>query len=102
MTNLKLAGIIALILNGIGALLNWLSFRSSNSLLIKLNTFGGEITIEHGFGGIRAVHIYGMTPDQLTTHSVQFSPVGFVISFLLTLAVVYLILLVLRRVRTAS
>lgn len=102
MTNLKLAGIIALILNGIGALLNWLSFRSSNSLLIKLNTFGGEITIEHGFGGIRAVHIYGMTPDQLTTHSVQFSTAGFVISVLLTLAVVYLILLVFRRVRTAS
>lgn len=102
MTNLKLAGIIALILNGIGALVNWLSFRSSNALLIKLNTFGGEITIEHGFGGIQAVHIYGMTPDQLTTHSVQFSPVGFVISFLLTLAVVYLILVVFRRVRTAS
>ena len=102
MTNLKLAGIISLVLNGIGALVNWLSFRSSNWLLIKLNTFGGEITIEHGFGGIRAVHIYGMTPDQLTTHSVQFSPVGFVISFLLTLAVVYLILVVFRRVRTAS
>jgi hypothetical protein len=40
MTNLKLAGIIALILNGIGALVNWLSFRSSNWLLIKFNTFG--------------------------------------------------------------
>ena len=102
MANLKLAGILSLVLNGIGALINWLSFRSSNSLLLKISTFGGEITVEHGFGGIRAVHIYGMTPDQLTTHSVQFSPAGFVISFLLTAAVVYVILFAVQRLRTAS
>ena len=102
MANLKLAGILSLILNGIGALINWLSFRSSVRLLLKLTTFGGEITIEHGFGGIRAVHIYGMMPDQVTTHSVQFSPVGFLISFLLTAAVLYVILSVIRRLRTAS
>ena len=101
MTDLKHAGIISLILNAVGAALNYYSFQSQNHLLIKLSTFGGEITIENGFGGLRAVHIYAMTPDGVTTHSLRFSPILFVLCFVITAAVIFVILRIVRRLRSA-
>ena len=101
MTDLKHAGIISLILNAVGAALNWFSYQSQKHLLIKLSTFGGEITIEHGFGGLRAVHIYAMTPDGVTTHSLRFSPILFVLCFVITAAVIFVILRIMRRIRHA-
>ncbi len=101
MTDLKHAGIISLILNAVGAALNFFSYQSQKHLLIKLSTFGGEITIEHGFGGLQAVHIYAMTPDGVTTHSLRFSPVLFLFFFLASAAVIYVILRIVRRMRRA-
>ena len=101
MTDLKHAGIISLVLNAVGAALNWFSYQSQKHLLIKLSTFGGEITIEHGFGGLRAVHIYSMTPDGVTTHSLRFSPILFVLCFVITAAVIFVILRIVRRIRHA-
>ena len=101
MTDLKHAGIISLVLNAVGAALNWFSYQSQKHLLIKLSTFGGEITIEHGFGGLRAVHIYAMTPDGVTTHSLRFSPILFVLCFVITAAVIFVILRIVRRIRHA-
>ena len=101
MTDLKHAGIISLILNAVGVALNWFSYQSQKHLLIKLSTFGGEITIEHGFGGLRAVHIYAMTPDGVTTHSLRFSPILFVICFVITAAVIFVIFRIVRRIRHA-
>ena len=101
MTDLKHAGIISLILNAVGAALNWFSYQSQKHLLIKRSTFGGEITIEHGFGGLRAVHIYAMTPDGVTTHSLRFSPILFVLCFVITAAVIFVILRIVRRIRHA-
>ena len=101
MTDLKHAGIISLVLNAVGAALNWFSYQSQKHLLIKLSTFGGEITIEHGFGGLRAVHIYAMTPDGVTMHSLRFSPILFVLCFVITAAVIFVILRIVRRIRHA-
>ena len=97
MKNLTLAGLIALLLNAAGALINYLYFRANNTLLIKWSSHGGEITVEHGFGGISATHIYGMMPGDVTTHSLRFSPAVFLISFVLTFAVVYLVVRLVRR-----
>ena len=95
--HLTLAGAIALAVNLAAALVNYLYYRSRKSLLIGMKTYGGEITIEHGFGGLRAVHIYGMTPDAVTTHTLRFSPLLFLISFCLTLVVVFAVLKIVRR-----
>lgn len=95
--HLTLAGAIALAVNLIAALVNYLYYRSNGNLLICMKTHGGEITIEHGFGGLRAVHIYGMTPDAVTTHTLRFSPLLFLISFCLTLVVVFAVLKIVRR-----
>jgi hypothetical protein len=95
--HLTLAGAIALAVNLIAALVNYLYYRSNGNLLIGMKTHGGEITIEHGFGGLRAVHIYGMTPDAVTTHTLRFSPLLFLISFCLTLVVVFALLKIVRR-----
>ncbi|MBQ6368159.1 MAG: hypothetical protein IJJ30_06475 [Erysipelotrichaceae bacterium] len=85
------AGILSLLFCAVGTLINYLYYRENNHLLLCFRTYGGEITIEHGFA-LRAVHIYGMTPDAVTTHSLRFSPIGMLATLLVSFGILLLIL----------
>lgn len=86
------AGCTAVVINLLACMINYLSFQDSNWLMLKVEVYGGEITMEYGFGGLRAVHIYAMTPDQLTTHTLKFSVLLFLGCTVLTTLLVYLLL----------
>ena len=90
------AGILSLLFCAVGTLINYLYYRENNHLLLCFRTYGGEITIEHGFA-LRAVHIYGMTPDAVTTHSLRFSPIGLLATLLVSFGILLLILTIAGR-----
>ena len=92
MKTLKTAGIIALLLNAAGILVNYLAYRMSGHLLLKIQSFGGEITLEFGFGGLVLRHIYGMARDDVTTHTMKFNPAFFLISLVLTVIAVWIVI----------
>ena len=88
-----MALLIALFLDLLGTGINFLYYPTHRSLLLAYRMHGGEITSELGFG-VRAVHICGMTPDAVTTHSLSFSLFGFLL-FLVPLFLLVFLLLVL-------
>ena len=83
MKRILTAGIGALVVCAAGTLVNYLYFQKNDHLLLSVKMHGGEITVEHGFA-LRAVHIYGMTQNSTTTHSLGFSPLGLLASLLLS------------------
>ncbi len=92
------AFLISLAGNLVVLAVNWLHFREYDHLLWAWRMYGGEITIELSFG-LRAVTIYGMAADDVTTHSLHFSPVGTVVFLLLGMAAALVLLLLFRLVR---
>ena len=77
----------ALILTLAGMLCNYLSFRANRWLKLAYTGYGGEITIQHGFG-LRMVHIYSMAPGESDSVTLTFN----LFSFLFCLVVLFLII----------
>ena len=88
-------------MNLAGLVVNYLSFASAGHLKLALRMHGGEITVESGFG-LRAVHIYSMTPEGATTHSLGFSPLTLIGGVVLLAAAIFLILLLIGRIKRAQ
>ena len=95
---LKLSCLISLFLTVVMTAVNYLWFQSNRWFLFSYKIYGGEITVEVA-PGLRASHIYGMTPDAVTTHSMAFSPVSFIVCFVILALLIYLILRIISGVR---
>ena len=98
MKKLVLSAVVSLVLNAAAFVVNLLSWQGNHRLPLALRIHGGEITAELGFG-LRGTHIYGMTPDQLTTHSLRFDPVSMILCLLLGIILIYLVLLLIGKLR---
>ena len=98
MKRLILAAIVSLVLNAAAFVVNLLSWQGDHHLPLALRMHGGEITAETGFG-LRGTHLYAMTQDQLTTHSLRFDPLSMILCFLAVFLAAYLILLIIGKLR---
>ena len=98
MKRLILSAVISLVLNAAAFVVNLLSWQGNHRLPLALRMHGGEVTAELGFG-LRGTHIYGMTPDQLTNHSLTFDPVSMVLCLLIGILLVYLVLLLIGKLK---
>ncbi len=93
--SILVSAVLSLLICLAGCLINYRSYQSSGSLKWAVRTFGGEITIENGFGW-HLVHIYAMTPGQGDTVRLSFSAAGFLLSFLALFAVVHVFSVLIR------
>ncbi len=91
MKKVLIAGILTLVIELMGMAVNYFYYQSNGWLLISHKGFGGEITIEHGFG-LQVVHIYAMTPEDSGSVMLRFSPISFITFFIIIFVLVYLIL----------
>ena len=98
MKRLILSAAVSLMLNAAAFVVNLLSWQRNHRLPLALRIHGGEVTSELGFG-LRGTHIYGMTPDQLTAHSLRFDPVSMILCLLIGILLVYLVLLLIGQRR---
>ena len=92
---------MALLLSFGGMLWNYLSYKNTGLLRWAYRMYGGEITVETGFG-LRSSIIYGMTPDQLTQRSLHFAPVNFLITIAVIALAVFVILTGLDHLKARS
>lgn len=88
----------SLVLNLAAFVANFCSWLRENRLPLALRMHGGEVTAELGFG-LRGTHIYGMTPDQITTHSLTIDPASMILCLLIGILLVYLLLLLIGKLR---
>ena len=98
MKRLLLSAIVSLVLNAGAFVANYIGWHRDHWLPLAVKMHGGEVTSEFGFG-LRAVHLYGMTPDQVTTHNAAFDPISMAVCFLALLAAAYLVLFLIAKVR---
>ena len=83
-------------LNLIGLLVNYLSFRSDQRLLLALRSYGGECMLEIGFGW-RVFHTYAMREGQPNTAKLSFAPIELILQILLVAAILFGILLLVKK-----
>lgn len=88
MKQLLIALALSLAVNLAALYINYQTFEETNYLAWSIRHDGGEITVEYGFG-LHAVHTYGMTPDQPTTHDLRFAPVNLALCVLAGTAIAY-------------
>ena len=88
--------IAGLLLTLFGLFLNYLSFRDRKWLKLAISRFGGEITIQYGFG-LRMVHIYAMEQGGHDSIRLSFDPFSFVFCFVVLSLIVFLILSIISR-----
>ncbi len=98
MKRLILSAAASLVLNLAAFVANYCSWLRENRLPLALRMHGGEVTAEIGFG-LRGTHIYGMTPDQITTHNLTFDPASMILCLLIGILLVYLVLLLIGKLR---
>ncbi|MBQ9425594.1 MAG: hypothetical protein IJU42_06590 [Erysipelotrichaceae bacterium] len=90
-----------LVLTLAGMLWNYLSYREDKWLRLAYNMFGGEITIQSGFG-LRLVHIYSMRPEKGDSISLRFDPISFLVCLIVLSFLVYVILTVIVKIRRGA
>ena len=88
-----------LFITAVGALINYLYFQNTGHLLLAAHMWGGEITVEFGFGW-RMVHIFAMTPEETDTITLTFQYAQFFGQALVTALFVFLVLSAAHIVRT--
>ncbi|MBR0385405.1 MAG: hypothetical protein IJI05_02520 [Erysipelotrichaceae bacterium] len=86
------------LINAAGSIINWIAFRNSDHLLLCIRQYGGEITVEQGFGTI-ASHIYPMTMEGSTSHNFRFSILMFVIWTVVIGGIIFLLMTAVHAVR---
>ena len=89
---------IAVLLSLLGTGGEYLYWLSNNRLVFSLDMPGGEMLLQIAFG-LRALHTYAMTLEQTDSHSLHFSPLGFLAYTLAFTAVIYLILTLVSKLR---
>ena len=93
------AFLLSLGFNLVVMLINYISFIKSGHLKFCFKMFGGEITIEHGFG-LMMRHIYAMRPDASDSISLRFSLINFIL-FVLVFTVLFAVIgVVFRLIRS--
>ncbi len=98
MKKLIISASIALILTLAGLFINYLNYINTTHLLLAIKEWGGEITIEYGFG-LMMVHIFTMEMNGHDTISLRFDPISFIICFLFLFVLVYIVILIINKVR---
>ena len=91
MKRLLVSGLISLIVNVIGLVINYTYFLSNNTLMMAYKIHGGEITSEFGFG-LKVNHIYSMLPNGNDTTTISFSIIIFIIGLLLIGFIAYIMI----------
>lgn len=91
MKKITISLLISLLIVLIGMLINYRAYQENRYLQYSIRHHGGEITIEHGFG-LQAVHIYAMDPADHDSHKLRFSLFSFLLFFIVTAILVYLLL----------
>ena len=99
MKRLVISLITALIITSAGALMNYLHFQKTGHLLLAARVWGGEITVEYGFGW-RMVHIFAMSPEEQDSIYLLFQYMQFFLQALATALVVFLILSIISALRS--
>ena len=79
-----------------GLLVNYIHYRNYSRMLLAFRVYGGEITMERGFG-LKVVKIYAMTPEQSSTMRFSFDPLTFVLSVILLSIVAYAVIFLIGR-----
>ena len=98
MKRLVISLVTALIITSAGALMNYLHFQKTGHLLLASKMWGGEITVEFGFGW-RMVHIFAMSPEEQDSISLTFQFVQFFGQALATALIIFLLLCIISAVR---
>ncbi|MBO7703298.1 MAG: hypothetical protein J6S26_02540 [Solobacterium sp.] len=90
--------LISVLLNAAGMLANYLHYQNTHWLLFGIKSFGGEITMQTGFGWTM-VHIYTMEMNGHDTVSLKFSPLSLIPTLIAFTLIAYVILRLIRRIR---
>ena len=93
MKRLVISAIVSVVLNAAAFVVNLVSWNADHRLPLALRMHGGEITVEFGFG-LRGVHIYAMSMEDVSTHSLHFDPISMVLCLLIGIGIVYLLLFI--------
>ena len=99
MKRLIISLVTGLIITSAGALMNYLHFQKTGHLLLAVRIWGGEITVEYGFGW-RMVHIFAMSPEEQDSIYLLFQYMQFFGQALATALIVFLILTIVSALRT--
>ena len=91
---------IALILDIIGTVINFLGFRSSGHFPLGFRTYGGECMMESGFG-MRAFHTYAMSPEESDSVRMWFSLPDFLIWLLAGTVLILIVIVIIKAVAAA-
>ena len=89
---------IGAVLTLLGSAAEYICWLSRPYLLFAWNIPGGECLMQYAFG-LRAFHTYAMTPDHADTHSLRFTPFGFLVCTLLFALIVFLILTIISKLK---
>ena len=82
--------IAAALITAAGMAVNYMYYQKNGHLLLCLRMFGGEITVEQGFG-LKMTHIYSMLQGQKDMVSLSFNWIGCLASFLLIFLIMYVL-----------
>ena len=98
MKKVLLSLIISLVINLAGGLINYIYYRFNRHLLLCFRYFGGEITVESGFGVVFR-HIYAMSMEGKDSLSIYFEPLLFAVWVLAIALIIFLILMLAGKFR---
>lgn len=96
--NILLASIISLGINLLAMLTNYLYYLANKHLLLAFKHYGGEITIEHGFGLILR-HIFAMRDSDKDSIRLLFSPLSFIAYFIIIALIVFIIIIIIKKIK---
>lgn len=96
--NIILSSIISLGINLLTLFINYLYYLANNHLLLAFKHYGGEITIEHGFGLILR-HIYAMRSTDRDSIRLLFSPLSFIAHFIVIALIVFIIIIIIKKIK---
>ncbi|MCR4949934.1 MAG: hypothetical protein K6A40_01280 [Solobacterium sp.] len=91
MKRIWISAAAALCLTLRGMLINYRAYQSGNYLKWSFKMHGGECTLERGFG-LSVFHVYPMTMDGTSTHSLSLDPISFLLSIAILTALIWGIL----------
>lgn len=89
---------IALVLTLLGMLVNYLYFKQNQWLLLAHHIYGGEITVERGFGW-KVSHIYAMTSTGRDSTSLKFSILNFILTFLILALIIWAVAAIVTKIK---
>ena len=98
MARLKSSLIISLIINIVLMIINYIYYLNNKHLLFGFKMYGGECLNENGFG-LNVFHTYAMRPGQSDTVKINFTLTGFIVFLLLTTLIIYLIQLIIYKLK---